>query len=95
MNEEKYNFFNPHPVETRTYSYRDMLDCWIAGRENLVRHGIGDGDKPDFSSWMKQFFSSKSEKPKSEIKTYLSICPECETDAFDGYICHSCGMKNI
>jgi hypothetical protein len=54
--EEKYNLQNPHPVEIRKYSYRDMLDCWIAGRENLVRWGIGAGDKPDFSSWIKQAF---------------------------------------
>ena len=58
--EEKYNLFNPHPVETYKYSYRDMLDCWIAARENLVRWGVGEGDKPDFASWIKEYHSNKN-----------------------------------
>lgn len=60
--EEKYNLFNPHPSEIQKYTYRDMLECWIAGRENIVRHGINDAcDKPDFSSWMKEYFSKNYE----------------------------------
>lgn len=38
--------------KNKTYSYRDMMECWVEGRKNLVEWGVGEGDKPDFSSWM-------------------------------------------
>jgi len=63
-NEEKYNLFNPHPAESYKYTHRDMLDCWIAARENLVRWGVGQGDKPDFSVWIKEYYlNHKSVRP--------------------------------
>lgn len=65
---EQYNLLNPRPCELYKYSYRDMLDCWIAGRENLVRHGIGDGDKPDFSGWIKEYHSNKIKLHEDHVK---------------------------
>jgi hypothetical protein len=56
---ETETLVNPHPCKTYQYSWRDMLDCWIAARENLVRWGIGDGDKPDFSVWIKEYWKEK------------------------------------
>ena len=57
-NEEKYDgLFNPSPEQVYKYSWRDMMDCWNAGRENLVRWGIGDGDKPGFSKWIEEFYN--------------------------------------
>lgn len=35
------------------YSYDDMLAAWIAGRDNQRRFGDGDGDTPDFVTWIK------------------------------------------
>ena len=59
MNESKEELSNPHPSETYKYTYRDMLECWISARENLVRWGVGDGDMPGFSSWCKDFYHRK------------------------------------
>lgn len=25
----------------------------------------------------------------------LETCPQCDEEAWDGYVCHSCGLKNI
>lgn len=59
MNESEYidnnTFYNP-----RTYSYRDMLDAWMEGRLNLVKWGVGEGDKPGFSSWMYEKYNVKN-----------------------------------
>lgn len=111
MNEtqEKYNLFNPHPVETRKYSFCDMRECWVAARENLVRWGVGEYDKPDFSSWVKEKFAENANDlttPKqyptipeliaeNEEELKLHSCPQCGEDAYDKYICHNCGFKEI
>lgn len=44
-------------TKNRQYSYRDMLECWVEARKNLVEWGVGNGDKPDFSSWMSKRFN--------------------------------------
>lgn len=51
---------NKDGCKSQNYSYRDMMDAWTEGRLNLVKWGCGDGDKPDFASWMRQKFSDKS-----------------------------------
>ena len=42
-------------IQSRQYSFKDMLKAWHAGRHNLAEWGDGDGDMPDFMSWMREF----------------------------------------
>jgi len=49
---------NQQLIKSRTFSYRDMLDAWVAGRKNLKEWGEGEGDKPDFASWIRSNFDN-------------------------------------
>ena len=63
MNEESLSIEvikRSEPIKVKTYSYRDMLDAWVAGRKNLVEWGVGEGDKPDFASWIQEKFGDTS-----------------------------------
>lgn len=37
----------------------------------------------------------EDEEDEEEEELDLDSCPECGEDAWDGYICHICGAKNI
>lgn len=36
-----------------SYTYDDMLAAWVAGKENERKYGSGEGDAPDFATWIK------------------------------------------
>jgi hypothetical protein len=50
------NCLDKDKLKERTFSYRDMLECWTEARKNLVEWGVGPGDKPDFGSWVRNRF---------------------------------------
>lgn len=32
---------------------------------------------------------------ENSLNEFLSTCEQCGENAWDGYICHNCGLKNI
>jgi len=50
---------NENKLGDMKYSYLDMLDAWIAGKKNEQSYNSGDGDAPDFITWLKQHVNDK------------------------------------
>lgn len=51
MNEKEQE--NINDIRNISYSYKDILEAWIAGRDNLLKYGDSNGDTPDFLTWLK------------------------------------------
>jgi len=38
----------------RHYNYADMLAAWSEGAANERKYGGGEGDRPDFATWIRE-----------------------------------------
>lgn len=50
--------FNPHPLQFRKFSYKEMLECWKCAKKDAETNSRSENEDNEFLSWIEKRYKT-------------------------------------